>query len=289
MMDGGQFDTTRMRFRNSLWVVWMLLPFAGLAQRDTVPHIVSGMFDWAGFKKQVNAPVFQQNDLAIYVLRKDSLGELISQEENSNWIRDWHFIDVNNDRYIDAFYCGSTKAREGYHTYFMRAEAGMAYPVKLSAPGYVHLLKPDKNGLEFILREDAHGKQGYLHRISEYYYFFAEDSLAMGWQLQLVSTTEVPAMGAPRAFVVKLPGQLRTSPRTVDEPPVDYDRNGKPESVGNLIGPLEPGLRGYILAEAETAQGNWSFVVLFDTPGNISLFKPVKGVQMGYAGWMQME
>jgi hypothetical protein len=254
-------------------------------QRDTVPHIVTGRFDWAQFKKEMQAPAFQQNDLAIYILRKDSLGDLISQEENGNWIQDFHFVDVNRDRYLDAFYSGATKAKGGFYTYFMRAAADLTYPIKLQASGYVHLLKPDSAGVEFILRDDAHGK-GYLHTITEYYYHFRKDSLDTGWQLQMVSTTEVPALAQPQAFVLKYPIQLRTSPRLLNEPPMDYNQDGKNETTGNVVANLEPGLRGFRFAEKEANGQKWSFVVLFDTPKGTHVFKPLKIVQMAYAGWI---
>ncbi|HEX2898721.1 MAG TPA: hypothetical protein VHS96_03275 [Bacteroidia bacterium] len=260
-------------------------PLWSLAQRDTVPHIVSGMMDWARYKQQMGAPVFQQNDMAIYILRKDSLGELISQEENAGWIKDFHFMDVNGDRYLDAFYCGSTKARGGHYTYFMRADAGLNYPIKLQAPGYVHQLKGDPKGLEIILRSDAHGK-GYLHTVTEYYYYFEADSLEMGWQLQMVSTTEVPIMRSPTAFVLKTPNQLRTTPKLSNEPPVDYDQDDKYDGAGNIVAILEPGLRGFKLAERLVDGNLWSFVTVFDTPRGKHLFKPVPNAQMAYAGWI---
>jgi hypothetical protein len=260
-------------------------PFWGLAQRDTVPHLVTGILDWSRFKKEMGAPVFQQNDMAIYVLRKDSLTELISQEENAAWIKDFHFVDVNKDRHLDAFYCGATKALGGYHTYFMRADAGMNYPVKLSAPGYVHSLKVEPNGLEFILRADASAKS-YLHCISEYYYFFGKDSLSMGWQLQMVSTTEVPFLNSPKPFTLAIPNQLRTTPKLLNEPPVDYDQDDKYDAAGNIVAVLESGLHGFKLAEKLVDGNLWSFVILTDTPRGKHIFKPIPKANMAYAGWI---
>lgn len=270
------------------WILLGLLPVGVWGQRDSVPHLVTGKFDWEGFKRELKAPPFQQHDMTIYVLRKDSLMDLISEEEDAGWMRDWHFVDVNGDRWLDAFYSGSTKARGGYHTYFMRAGAGMSYPIKLDAPGYVHLLKPDAKGLEFILREDAHEK-GYLHRITEYYYFHAEDSLAIGWQLQMVSTTEVPALGSPRAFALQHPTQLRTSPKLLNVPPIDYDQDGKHEATGNVVAHLDAGLHGIRVAEKEADGKGWSFVVLLDSLSKVHVFQPQKGVRMAYAGWVLSE
>lgn len=269
----------------AFWVGCLVLPFACMAQRDSVPHIVAGLFDWAAFKQQVKAPQFQQNDLAIYVLRKDSLGELISQEENSNWIRDWHFIDINDDRYVDAFYSGATKAKKGFYTYFMRCDTGMRFPIKLAAPGYVHSLKPSKMGVEFILRDDAQSPR-YLHTVSEYFFSFSGDTISRGWQLQMVSTTDVPQLGPMTAIVLKAGGQLRTSPKVTNEPPMDYNGDGKPEMVGNVVANLAPGLRGYRTATREVNGEKWSFIVLLDTPKPPHVFQPIDKLQMGYAGWV---
>jgi hypothetical protein len=268
-----------------LAVVLLLLPLVNCAQQDTIPRIVAGKFDWAQFKKEVNAPVFQQNDMAIYVLRKDSLTELISKEENANWIKDFHFVDVNGDRYLDAFYCGATAAKGGYFTYFMQADTGLNYPIRLQAPGYVHQLTPSKEGLEFILRDDAHGK-GYLHKITEYYFDWKTKQLKTGWQLQMLSTTEVPLMRKPEAFALHYPTELRSTARPVNDPPVDYNQDGKPEALGNVVAVLEAGTPLFRLAETESASGKWSFVIVLATPTKKHIFQPLKDVKMAYAGWI---
>jgi hypothetical protein len=264
------------------------LALGGFAQRDSIPHIVAGKFDWSQFKQAVNAPVFQQNDMAIYVLRKDSLMELISKEENSNWIKDFHFIDINADRWLDAFYCGPTKARGGYYTYFMLADTGLRFPIKLSAPGYVHTLTPGKEGLEFILRDDAHGK-GYLHTISEYYYNYKTAKLDMGWQVQMLSTTEVPIMRQPERFVLHYPAELRASARVVNEPAVDYNQDGKPESIGNVVAMVDAGMPLLRVAELDIDGRGWSFVLMLATPLKNPIFQPIPDMRMAYAGWVLTE
>ncbi len=265
-----------------------ILPFWVLAQRDTIPHIVTGQIDWTRFKQEMKAPVFQQNDMAIYILRKDSLGELISKEENAHWIQDFHFADVNNDRWLDAFYSGVTKAKGGYYTYFMQADTNLQFPVRMQAPGYVHQLTPSKNGLEFILRDDAHGK-GYLHTITEYYLDFATHKLDTGWQLQMLSTTEVPIMRQAEAYELHYPTELRATPRIVDAPPVDHDQDGKPESIGNVVAQLDAHQPLFRLAENELNGHKWSFVVVLSTPTLHPVLRPLKSVRMAYAGWIASE
>ncbi len=265
--------------------LWFGLPLAGLSQRDSIPHIVTGRFDWAKFKLEVQAPVFQQNDMAIYILRKDSLGELISKEENAAWIKDFHFVDVNQDRWLDAFYCGSTKAKEGYYTYFMQADTGLNYPIRLQAPGYVHLLTPSKEGLEFIIRDDAAGKD-FLHTVTEYYFDWKTRQLDMGWQLQMLGTTEVPIMRKPEAFQLHYPTEVRSTARVVTEPAHDYNQDGKYEVMGNVVAMLDAGTPLFRLAEVESASGKWSFVTVLSTPTKNHVFQPIKGVKMAYAGWI---
>lgn len=132
--------------------------------------------------------------------------------------------------------------------------------------------KADPKGLEFILRADAVAKS-YLHRISEYYYFYSEDSLHMGWQLQMVSTTEVPFMNSPKPFTLAIPNQLRTTPKLQNEPPVNYNQDDKYDGAGNIVAVLESGLHGFKLAE-KLVEGNlWSFVILTDTPRGKHIFQ----------------
>ncbi len=266
----------------------LLLPSRVQAQRDSVPHIVAGKFDWAKFKQDAKAPVFQQNDMAIYVLRKDSLGEMISQEKNGDWIKDFHFVDVNGDRYLDAFYCGATKAKGGYYSYFMLADTGLRYPICLQAPGYIHALQPSKQGIAFIIRDDAHDK-GYLHTVTEYYFDYATRKLDTGWQLQMLSTTEVPSMGGREAFELHYPTELRTTARVINDGPTDYDQDGKPESIGNVVARLDAGTPLFRCAELDIDGRKWSFVVLLRTPAQNVLFRPLKGVRMAYAGWILTE
>ena len=269
-------------------ILILVLPFWAMAQRDSVPHIVTGEIDWAGWKRELKAPDFQQNDMAIYILRKDSLGELISKEEDAHWIQDFHFADVNHDRWLDAIYCGATKAKGGYYTYFMQADSNLQYPVRLRAPGYVHRLDASKQGLEFILRDDAHGKR-YLHTITEYYFDFATHKLDTGWQVQMLSTTEVPIMGQAVPFELHFPTELRATPRTVDAPPVDHNQDGKPESIGNVVAQLDARQPLLRLAEHELNGRKWSFVVVLSTPSKNAILQPLQGVRMAYAGWIVTE
>jgi hypothetical protein len=269
----------------SLLGILFVLPLALAAQSDTIPHIVSGQLDWVKYKQSVNAPVFQQNDMAVYILRKDSLGELISQEQNANWIRDFHFFDLNGDRQLDAVYSGSTRAKGGYYTYCMLADTGLRFPIVLEAPGYVHQLNPQPKGLELLLREDAHDK-GYLHKISAYYLDFISRKSRILWQLQMLSTTEVPLMHAPQVFALHYPTELRTTPRILNTPPMDYDQNGQAESTGNVVASLAAETPGLALAEQDIDGQQWTFVIMLATPAKHALFQPISGVQMAYAGWV---
>lgn len=283
----------RMQRNRLFWALILLsfFPFCNLVfgqqplLPDSLPRIVAGKFDWEAYKQKINATRFQQNDLSIYVLRKNNLSEMISKEENADWIMDWHFFDVNHDRYLDAFYSGATKVRGGYHSYIMLADTGLSYPIIFDAPGYVNDFRPDKEGINLILREDAHGK-GYLHKISSYRIDFKSDTAFCLWQLQLVSTTEIPVLGLPEAVQIQQPSQLRTSPQLLNAPAADLDQDGKPDVAGNVIAALEPLTPCFKLAEFKADDFDWSFVLVLNTPKNNHVFQPVKGLRMAYGGWV---
>ena len=258
----------------------------GLA--DSIPRIVQGKVDWVAYKKKINAPAFQQNDLAIYVLRKNGLTEMITKEENANWIQDWHFFDVNNDRYLDAFFSGQTKMRGGYYTYIMLADTGLSYPIKFEAPGYIHAFQPDKKGIDLTLREDAHGK-GYLHKIGQYRVDYEKDTSFCLWQVQMVSVTDVPALHQPEAAEVQLPTQLRTSSQLINEPSTDYDQDGIADGAGNVIALLSPKTPCFRLAEAREGDMQWSFVLVLGELKKGHVFQPIPDLQMAYAGWVLTE
>lgn len=265
-----------------------LLPAWAWAQTDTIPRVAAGMFDWARFKQEMKAPLFQQNDMAIYILRKDSLMEMIAQEENAAWIKDFHFVDVNGDRWLDAVYSGETKSK-GFFTYFMLADTGLRFPVRLAAPGYVHLLRPSKTGVEFILREDAKAKGAYLHKVTQYFYRYDSARVDTGWQVQLLATTEVPILRKAEVFELKEPADLRAQSRIVNAPPMDHDQDGKPETAGNLVAQLEAGMPLLRYAEVEHDGHKWSFVLVLATPTRKSIFRPMPGIDTAIAGWVPTE
>ena len=281
-----------LKYLPIVWIAILLFSNVLFAQGpsipDRIPGIVEGKLDWQAYKKLIHAPTFQQNDLSIYVLRKSGLTEMITKEENADWMQDWHFFDVNNDRHLDAFYSGATKMRGGFHTYIMLADTGLSYPVKFDAPGYVNTFNPDKNGISLTLREDAHGKS-YLHKIAQYRIDYAKDSSICLWQVQMVSTTEVPIMHAGKAAQVQLPTQLRSSAHLLNEPSMDFDQDGKADATGNVLGMLTPKTPCLRLAETRAEDHEWSFVLVLEAPQKGHVFQPNQGVKTAFAGWVLTE
>jgi hypothetical protein len=274
-------------------LLFCLLPLCTIAQNDTVPRLVAGKFDWVAFKQRIKAPAFQQKDLTGYIMRKDSLTDMLIQEESATWMNDWHFFDVNADRQLDGVYSGATKAK-GMYSYFVMGDSNLTYPVRLKTQGYVHGFDPGKDGIDIVTRTDAHAKE-YLHIISAYFYRYATKKATLTWQLQMVSTTEVPETRSPEALTLRLSTQLRTSPRLVNDPAIDYNQDDKPDGLGNIIATLDHGMKTFRLAETETAGKAWSFVLVFDTPAGKHMFKPITPapgqppVRMAYAGWVLTE
>lgn len=268
-----------------LLVVGLLLVSGGLyGQVDTLPRIVEGQLDWG--KYTAMAPKFQQKDLTVRIVRLNNMTRVYEYEGSAAWQDDWHFIDLNGDRYIDGLYSGQTKHHKGWHTYLSMGDTAFKFPIVLSAPGYVHSAQHDKKGIELILRDDP-GEKEYLTDVAHYYYRYGSDTVLSKWQVRYVSSTEIPMMGtAPEQHKLKMPMQLRTSAREVTEPAIDYDQDGRPDAVGNVVAEFPAGARLSRYAVVRQGDLEWSFVLMADPPKEGSVLKAVKGKKVYYAGWM---
>ncbi|MEM7038319.1 MAG: hypothetical protein AAF570_15145 [Bacteroidota bacterium] len=253
--------------------------------KDSIPLIVEGAVDWRPLLR--TAPKrMNQKDYAMYMVRKNKLEERFFNELNQNWVNDWHFFDANGDRLVDAVFSGKLDHHEGWYTYMLYGDSALTYPISFEAPGYVHLFEPQAKGLEIILRNDASGKR-YLHRINHYFLDTETDSTHHNWEVQIVSTTEVPEKRFTRQpFALYRDVQLRTSPRVANTPTVDYDQDEKPDAAGNIVASYKAGAPCFRYAEMESEGMNWSFVMVLQAPEGKHVFKPIEGLRTGFCGWV---
>lgn len=266
----------------------LILLFLGLpclirAQADTLPVIVSQPIDWT--KVKAFAPKFQQKDLVVRIVRLNNLMQVFEREGSPAWQDDWHFLELTGDRYIEGLFSGKTKFHKGWHTYFTLGDSALKFPVKFDAPGYIATLKYDKESLELILRDDP-GEGEYITDITHYYLRTDRDSIDSRWQVRFVSTTEIPALGKPELHTLKMPMHLRTGPREIREPAIDYDGDGKPDGAGNVVAELAKGSKLLRYAVHREGDLEWSFVMVMNPPAASSVLKPLDRKNVLYAGWI---
>ena len=265
----------------------LLLSGSIWAQQDTLPHIIQGQLDWTPYNSQGPARM-NQKDYAIYMVRMNGLDAWFESEPDQDWIQDFHFFDINNNLIPDAIYSGVTHYFKGEQTLLMFGDSSFTYPLAFQAKGYVHSLMHSEEGIEMSLI-DRPGKGEYLVHNRHYYYEYAADSARLIWQLQYVSTTQIPAR-FPRweAFTLRIPAYIRTTPAVRNEPGIDYDGDEKPDGTGNIIAAVKPETPLFRLWREDRQGENWSFVMLLKAPAEKSLFKPSGNAPLsGYCGWMR--
>lgn len=261
----------------------LALPCLLPAQADTLPVIVTQPIDWV--KVKAIAPKFQQKDLVVRIVRLNNLTQAFEREGNADWQDNWHFLELTGDRYIDGFFSGKTKFHKGWHTYFVLGDSALKFPVKFEADGYVATLKYDKKSIDMILRDDP-GEGEAVTSITHYHVRTDRDSISSRWQIRFVSTTEIPVLGTPELHQLKMPMQLRTSPREIREPAIDYDGDGKPDGAGNVIAEVAKGSKLLRYAVHREGDLEWSFVMIMSAPAKSSVLKPVERGNVFYSGWI---
>jgi hypothetical protein len=92
-------------------------------------------------------------------------------------------------------------------------------------------------------------------------------------------------------FESQLPTYIRTSPEIRNEPTVDYDQDGIPDGLGNIVGELKPGMPLFRLWQESRNGQSWSFIMLMKEPEGEHLFQaPLRdNVPTGYCGWIPSE
>lgn len=267
------------------FLVLLLLTSPLLAQKDSLPKLVKGRFDWTPYQnlapKRMN-----QKDYAIYMVRMNGLEQWFETEPNQDWIQDFHFFDVNKNLFPDAVYSGPTEYFKGDQTLLMFGDSSFKYPLAFSAPGYIHNFVTTTEGIEMSLVEEPAGDEFRVH-IRHFFYDYAADSARQLWQLQYLSTTQVPEFfQAHEAFSLRETTYLRTSPELRNDPPIDYDGDEKPDGLGNVVSQALAGQTLFRVHRADYAGESWSFVLLLDPPGGKSLFQVTAAPINAYAGWI---
>jgi hypothetical protein len=254
------------------------------AQQDSLPRFAIGQLDWV--KLAASAPKFQQKDLTVRIVRLNGLTPLYEQETSAAWQNDWHFVYLNPDRLLDGIYCGQTKQYKGWSTLIALGDSAFNYPLTMRLDGYACSLRQDSTGMELLTRRDP-GDKEYLCDITHHYYSFKSRMSQSLWQLRFVSSTEIPVLGPqPDRHKLRQSTQMRTSPRQLSEPAIDYDQDGRADAAGNVVAEFAAGARLDRYAIVREGDLEWSFVVIYGMPLAGSVLKASDHPKAAYAGWI---
>lgn len=273
-----------------LAVVLVLMAGKLMGQSNDLPKLAKGRMNWDKYKKLAPQRM-NQKDYAMYMVRMNGLYEWFETEPDQSWIEDFHFFDVNGDRIPDGIYTGTTQYFKGDQTMLMLGDSALSYPLTFSEPGYVQRFVPSDSGIDMTLVREPSGTE-YRVFVKRYFYSYAADSARQLWETQYVSTTEIPEyLHDHEPFELKLPTFLRSTPEILNETAVDYDQDGEPDGLGNVVAELKPGAPLFRLWQESGNGQNWSFVMLMEAPQGQHLFRlqPNSKVPTGYCGWILSE
>jgi|GEM_PF-3569426 hypothetical protein len=271
-----------MNLRNFIGLIW-LFPSVLWSQMDSLPFFAGQPIDWAKTKGVL--PKFQQKDLVVRIVRLNNLVYAFEKEGSPAWQDDWHFAEITGDRYVDGIFSGKTKFHKGWHTFVSLGDSAMKYPLKGDFPGYVASLKHGHGGIEMVLRDDP-GEGEFITTITHQFWAYGSDRWESAWEIQYVSTTEIPALGNPDQHVLKLPMALRTSPRDLREPAIDYNGDGKPDGMGNVVAEFAPGAKVRRYAIHKEGDLEWSFVTIEGKISPKGLIPAFSRPNVHVAGWI---
>lgn len=274
-------------------VIWTTLahaqgqPPAPEPTRTWTPHIVQGPIDWTkvpGVKDN-----FNRKDAAMALIRTTNIGKGFSEENNQDFVQDFHFIDLKGDIGSEAVYCGKTK-QAGWHAYIFTSEKSQ-YHLAFDAPGYIHEFAKAGNNWRITLRQDP-GEREYFTIISKHIWLSATEKDSVLSQLYFPAATQLPDryFETEKALRLGRGEWLRHSPQQVDDPVIDFNGDGRPDISGNRIVAFREGHPVAKIAEATIAGLPWSFIicpVVNAAPGH-ALGTPIPGITY-VAGWVRSE
>ncbi len=257
---------THFRFVLALVFSWGLFSTSLFAQKDTIPRIVEGKVDWETTKGKLGAPIFNQKDVVMYMVRKEGLGTWFNDETSDAWVNDFHFIYLNGDQHLDAIYDGSTAYHLGAYFRLSIGDTTLSYPATFESRGYAARFYADKAGIGYIVRKDAYGAD-YLLVLSSYYYDYGRKSNDLVWEVAVVGDEQAPVGTLREQVVVKEPVQMRIAPEVVNDGGIDLDQDGKEDLNGNVSAVFDRGATFIRTLQKKGGDGqNWSFVIALDTP-----------------------
>ncbi|MEM6268258.1 MAG: hypothetical protein AAF998_02420 [Bacteroidota bacterium] len=254
---------------------------------DSLPQLAAGRLDWGPYRAL--APQrFNQKDYAVYMVRVNKFHEIFETDPRQQWVDDFHFFDLNGDLMPDAIYSGSSQYFKGDRSLIMIGDTALQYPITFDQPGYIQALEMADTCLKLTVVQEASGID-YRVNLRRFRYDHATDTATQLWGLQYLSTTQIPPNRNPAVpLVLRRPTYLRTSAEIISEPAIDYDQDGHPDGVGNIIADLQPGLPLLRLWQEIRNGEDWSFVILLEAPSGKHLFSvpPNDKIPQGYAGWL---
>lgn len=265
----------------------LLFPAVLSAQSDSMPEVLVQPLNWS----ELEAPdqKFNKKDAVRYVVGKDNLTAIFEREAGGEGLNDFHFLQVNGDNALDLIFSGPNEYYKEHYTMLFIVNAERAYKRTFEAPGYLTKLQRKGSWAEVVLCKPATETQAFSF-VNKYVIDLDSATHKLTAQICFLRNTEIPSPGDFSAEELREVALLRKTPELIDEPPVDFDLDGKEDALGNSIANFPSGTRLIKLAARTLNNVIWDFVLAIDSPS--PLLPLSAGVKPGFtfiAGWVQDE
>lgn len=277
------------------YLVILVISFWGnllFGQGDSIPRIVEGEFDWLDFKAKMNAPAFNQKDIVMYLVHQEGYGKLFGDNPDQAWVDGFHFLNFDENRFLDAVFYGEVESKKGPYTMLLMGDTSLSWAESFAARGYVHHLSMKPGGMAFSFRRDAREGWEYWSECSSWWYDHAADSVRANWRVWFVGNSAPANADRIRAFTLDAPTELRWAPEIDDQTGYDWNGDEKADVVGNVVGIFRKGASLLATYEQVDEDGEpWSFVILLDGAQELRTFPKETNLGPGpdgvyIAGWM---
>lgn len=284
-MNGSMAKQLHLRFWGILLTGTLFATFLPAQERAVFPAIIEGAIDWSSVPG-INDD-FSKKDAVMGIIRQTNQMTHFVDDAGQTFLNDFHFIDLNGDKFPEAIYMGKTPKR-GWHTTIFTAK-DYRYEVKFDSDGYVGEWNKEGDNYRFVIREDP-GEREYLTRISQYRWRTASESDTLLSELVFPGPGKQPNDYFPKPVPAKIgkPVWVRHSPEVVDDPAFDYNEDGRLDGAGNKIAAFPKNHPAMIVSTQKDADGyEWAFIVTpvaDPAPGHV--FDKIRPGVTFTAGWI---
>lgn len=259
-------------------------PLGLKAQQDSMPEILTLPLDWSQMEPAERS--FNNKDAVRFVIGKEHLTAIFDKERNENYLNDFHFVPVNGDASLDLIFSGPLEFYGEHRTYFFVASRERAYPNVFEAPGYLCRLSRRGSWADVVLCRPATDMRPFTF-VNKLTVDLDSATSRLTAQVCFLKGTEIPVAGNITAEELRVETPLRTLPFEINEPVMDFEKDGIADAWGNQVVTLPAGCRLIKLAARTTGETTWDFVLALDPPTVVP--QGLAELQPGFtfiAGWI---